>query len=197
MSRCRPWRADNLSPWIRNEATELAESIGPIEFLSVAFIGNQFKGEILPELERLKIEGLVRIIDLLLVRKDAVGALMVTTASDLDWEEAVELGSYLGGLAGFAAVGPAGLERGAMAGAAQLADGHFFDEEDVFRVTQTLPEGMSAALVLLEHVWAKPLYEAVGRAGGVTLGKDWLEPDEVFTPARLAAHNPRGKLGDG
>jgi uncharacterized membrane protein len=173
-----------------DEAREPVESVGPIEFLSVAFIGNEFKGEILPELERLKLEGIVRIIDLLFVRKDSTGAVWVTTASDLDWEEAIELGSYLGGLAAVAAVGPAGLERGSMAGAAQLADGHFFDEEDLFRVTQTLPENMSAALVLLEHLWAKPLYEAVGRAGGVTLGKDWLEPDEVFTPARLAAHNP-------
>jgi uncharacterized membrane protein len=172
-----------------DDAREPVESVGPIEFLSVAFIGNQFKGEILPELERLKIEGIVRIIDLLLVRKDSIGAVMVTTASDLDWNEAVELGSYLGGLAAVAAVGPAGLERGAMAGAAQLADGHFFDDDDLFRVTQTLPENMSAALVLLEHLWAKPLYEAVGRAGGITLGKDWLEPEEVFTPARLAAHN--------
>ncbi len=172
-----------------DESHEPVESVGPIEFLSVAFIGNKFRGEILPELERLKIEGFVRIIDLLLVRKDSTGAVMVTTASDLDWVEAVELGAYLGGLAAVAAVGPAGLERGAMSGAAQLADGHFFDEDDLFRVTQTLPPDMSAALVLLEHLWAKPLYEAVDRADGIMLGKDWLEADEVFTPARLAAHN--------
>jgi hypothetical protein len=178
---------------LEDAAHEPAESIGPIEFLSVAFIGNHFHGEILPELERLKLEGFLRIIDLLLVRKDSTGAVMVTVASDLDWEQAVELGAYLGGLTAVAAVGPQALERGSMAGAAQLADGHFFDEEDVFRVTQSLPESMSAALVLLEHVWAKPLYDAVGRADGVVLGKDWLEPDEVFTPARLAAH--RGELG--
>jgi len=180
-----------------DEPREPAESVGPIEFLSVAFVGNQFRGEILPELERLKIEGFVRIIDLLLVRKDSTGAVMVTTASDLDWEEAVELGGYLGGLAAVAAVGPAGLERGSMAGAAQLADGHFFDEDDLFRVTQSLPPDMSAALVLLEHLWAKPLYEAVDRAGGVMLGKDWLEPEEVFTPARLAAHNRPLDSGQG
>jgi hypothetical protein len=179
-----------------DELSDPAESVGPIEFLSVAFLGNQFKGEIMPELERLKLAGIVRIIDLLLVRKDSTGAVMVTTASDLDWEQAVELGSYLGGLAAVAAVGPAGLERGAMAGAAQLADGHFFDEDDVFRVTQMLPESMSAALVLLEHVWAKPLHEAVGRAGGVTLGKEWLAPEEVFTPARLAAGNRPAESGE-
>src|SRR5262245_53536655 len=105
----------------------------------------------MPELDRLKSEGIVRIIDLLLVRKDAMGAVMVTTGTDLGWEEAVSLGSYLGALSGFRVGGAEGMEQGAMAGAAELADGHFFDEDDVFKVTQSLPENMSAALVLVEH----------------------------------------------
>ncbi len=157
------------------------ESMGPIQMLSLAFPGNHFKGEILPELERLKQEKIIRIIDLLLVRKDAEGNTMVTTASDLDWDEAVSFGSYVGALAGYAAGGAAGIERGAMAGAAELADGHLFDEDDVFRVTQSLPNNMSAALVLLEHLWAKPLLEAVDRAGGVELGNDWVRPEEVVS----------------
>src|SRR5690349_20282068 len=107
--------------------------------LSVAFEGNRFRGEILPELERLKREGILRIIDLLLVRKDSMGAVMVTTVSDLDWEEAVSLGSYFGALGGLVSGGPEAMERGAIAGAAELADGHYFDENDVFRVTQVLP----------------------------------------------------------
>ena len=66
--------------------------------------------------EKLKKAGIVRIIDLLLVRKDELGNVMVTTASDLDWQEAVSFGSYVGALAGYAAAGPAGIEKGAMAG---------------------------------------------------------------------------------
>ena len=46
------------------------ESMGPIQMMSVAFPGNRFKGEILPELERLKKEEIVRVIDMLLVRND-------------------------------------------------------------------------------------------------------------------------------
>src|SRR5262245_16369880 len=99
----------------------------------------------MPELERLKREGIIRIIDLLLVRKDSMGAVMVTTVSDLEWEEAVSLGSYLGALAGFASGGPEAMEQGAIAGAAELADGHFFDQDDVFRITRSLPDSMSAA----------------------------------------------------
>jgi uncharacterized membrane protein len=157
------------------------ESMGPIHMLSIAFPGNRFKGEILPELERLKEERIIRIVDLLFVRKDTLGNTMVTTASDLDWEEAVSFGSYVGALAGFAAAGPEGIERGAMAGAAELADGHLFDEGDVFRVTQALPSNMSAVLVLFEHLWAKPLLESVDRAGGIELSNDWIRPEEVVS----------------
>ena len=84
------------------------EAMGQIQMLSIAFPGNHFRGEILPELERLKKAGIVRVLDLLLVRKDELGNVMVTTASDLDWEEAISFGSYVGALAGYAAAGPAG-----------------------------------------------------------------------------------------
>ena len=163
------------------------ESMGPIQMTTFAFPGNRFRGEILPELERLKREGIVRIVDLVLVRKDSLGNTMVTTASDLDWEEAVSFGSYVGALAGYAAAGPAGIEKGSMAGAAELADGHLFDEDNVFRVTQALPNDMSAVLVLIEHLWAKPLLDAVDRANGIELTNDWLRPEEIVSVVHKSA----------
>ena len=169
---------------------EVVESLGPIQLLTVAFEGNRFKGEILPELERLKRDGIVRIIDMLLVRKDSLGAVAVTTESDLDWQEAVSLGSYLGALGGFAVRGPEGIAPGSIAGAAELADGHYFDENDIFRITQALPENMSAAFVLMEHLWSKPLLDAVDRAGGIELSNDWLRPEEILMP-RLAGDRSR------
>jgi uncharacterized membrane protein len=174
------------------------ESMGHIQMISVAFPGNRFKGEILPELERLKRERIIRIVDLLFVRKDSEGHVFVATASDLDWDEAVAFGSYVGALAGYAAHGPEGIEPGAMAGAAELADGHLFDEDDVFRVTQTLPPNMSAALVLFEHLWSKPLFDAVDRAGGIELSNDWVRPEHVVSVARRLPRPPddQGDQGD-
>jgi uncharacterized membrane protein len=166
------------------------ESMGPIQMLSIAFDGNHFKGEILPELERLKREGIVRIVDMLIVRKGPLDDVMVSTASDLDWEEAVAFGSYVGAFAGFATDGAAGMERGSIAGAAELADGHLFDENDVFRVTRALPPNMTAALVLVEHLWSKPLYDAVARADGITISNEWLNLEDVFT-APHHAQTPR------
>jgi uncharacterized membrane protein len=159
----------------------VVEDIGPIQMLCVAFDGNRFQGEILPELDRLKRERIIRIIDLLLVRKDEEGRVMVMTSSDLDWDEATAFGSYVGALAGLGAAGPEGIERGSMAGAAELADGHLFNENDTFRVTQSLPNNMSAALVLIEHLWAKELRDAVERAGGRELSNEWLRPEDILT----------------
>jgi uncharacterized membrane protein len=159
----------------------VVEDVGPIQMLCVAFDGNHFKGEILPELDRLKRERIIRIIDLLVVRKDEDGRVMVMTSSDLDWEEATSFGSYVGALAGLGAAGPEGMERGAMAGAAELADGHLFNENDTFRVTRSLPNNMSAALVLIEHLWAKSLRDAVERAGGTELSNEWIRPEEILT----------------
>ena len=51
----------------------LAE-FGPVQMWSFVFDGNKFKGEILPELERLKKAEVIRLIDLLVVRKDSTGA---------------------------------------------------------------------------------------------------------------------------
>jgi uncharacterized membrane protein len=160
---------------------EPAADLGPIQMLALAFPGNEFKGEILPALERLKRDRIIRVLDLMFVRKDGSGNIMVTTGSDLDWAEATALGSYFGALAGFLAAGPDGFDRGAIAGAAEMADGHIFDDDDLFRITQSLPENTSAAVVLIEHLWVRPLNDAIARAGGVELTNEWVPPELVLS----------------
>jgi uncharacterized membrane protein len=157
------------------------ENPGPIQLLAVAFPGSRFKGKILPELDRLKRKRLIRVLDLLFIRKDFEGNVSVGRGSDLDWEEATALGSYLGALAGIAAGGEDALERGSISGAAQLADGHIFDEDYAFRLTQALGNDTSAAVLLIEHIWAKPLLEAIEDAGGIELLNDWVQPSAMLS----------------
>jgi uncharacterized membrane protein len=176
---------------------------GPVQMLVVAFDGNRFRGEIQPELERLKREGVVRVLDLLLVRKDSVGAITHLVASDLDWEEAAAFGETMGTLAGLAADGLPGAERGGLAGMAEMMDGHLFDEDDAFRLEQLLPNETTAVLVLFEHLWAAPLLAAVARANGFELLNEWLQPPQVMeaggqfgiAPAPDERRSP--DLGDG
>jgi uncharacterized membrane protein len=164
--------------------------LGPIQMLSVGFDGNRFKGDILPELDRLKAQDVIRVLDLLFVRKDETGKVSTLKASDLDWEEAIEFGEYIGTLVGFAAGGPEGADRGAIAGAAELADGHLFDDDDAFQLTQALPNGMSAAIVLIEHRWALPLYDAIERADGVELSNRWVNVEDILAAGLSKADEP-------
>src|SRR6478752_6010541 len=154
---------------VDESADETMAALGPIQMLALAFPGDEFKGEILPALERLKRDRIIRVLDLMVVRKDGSGNVMVTTGSDLDWEEATALGSYFGALGGFLAEGPDGFDRGAIAGAAEMADGHIFDDDDLFRITRVLGDNTSAAVVLIEHLWVRPLNDAIARAGGIEL----------------------------
>jgi len=166
--------------------TELAE-LGPIQILTLVFDGNHFKGEILPELERLKTIGVIRVIDLLFVRKDSTGAVATLTATDLDWEEAANFGAMVGGLIGWGVAGAEGAEIGWIAGAADSADGHSLDQEHQFALVQAIPNNSSAALVLIEHVWAKPLRAAIRRANGMEVANDWLRPDELIRSGLTSA----------
>ena len=112
---------------------------GPIHKLTVEFEPHRFRGEILPELDRLKELGIIRVIDMLAVRKDPSGRLAVLTASDLRPDEAVAFGSC-GRQADRARRRRARgrRDRRAKLGAEALADGHVFDPDDAPAIAELM-----------------------------------------------------------
>ena len=177
-------------PTLEDVLDQLA-AFGPVQIWSFVFDGNEFKGEILPELERLKREQVIRLIDLLVVRKDSMGAIATLTATDLDWEEMSSFGALLGALVGWGSSGPEGAAMGAISGAAELAEGHAFGEETRLVLIESIPPNSTAAIALVEHIWAKPLQAAISRARGVELRNDWLRIDEL-----IARGIASGAVGD-
>lgn len=157
---------------------------GPMQILVIAFEDPKFTGEILPELHRLHQHDVVRLVDLLVVSKDDAGNLTHLQQSDLSREELRELGAIVGALIGFGAEGEPGVEAGAEAGTAELANGVFSDEEQ-WAVTDAVPNGHAAAIALLEHRWALPLRAAVHRAGGITVTDAWVHPSDLI---RIGTH---------
>jgi Family of unknown function (DUF6325) len=65
----------------------MASEIGPVDYMIVAFPGNQFKGEIAPALADLVEAGTIRIIDLAFVGKDADGEAVAFELTELDPNE--------------------------------------------------------------------------------------------------------------
>ena len=86
----------------------------------------------------------------------------------------------MGALAGFAREGLPGVERGGMKGLAEMMDGHLFNEDDVFRLEQLVPAGMTTAVALFEHVWAEPFLDAISRANGFELLNEWVTPIQIM-----------------
>jgi uncharacterized membrane protein len=162
-------------------------TIGPVQLVVLGFEGDRFTGEILPELRRLRDHDVIRLIDLLFVSKDESGEVTVMEASDLTQEEAMEFGATVGALIGLGEAGEQGAVAGAVAGAEALEDGHVFDEHEVWYVTDSIPNGSSAAVALLEHRWAIPLRDAMQSAGGALLDESWVHPLDLVAVGLAAA----------
>ena len=155
------------------------DEFGPVQMLVVGFDDANFQGEILPELRRLRDKDVIRLIDLVVVEKDAAGDITSVEVSDLSEEEAAEFGAIAGALVGLGADGGEGMEEGAIAGAEAAEDGVFGDEL-VWSVADAIPFGSTAAVALLEHRWAIPLRDAIRRAGGVTTADAWVHPEDLI-----------------
>lgn len=154
-------------------------AIGPVQLIVLGFTHPDFHGEIIAELERLRESDTVRVIDSLVVYKDADGGLAVEHLSNLSETEAIEYGTKIGALIGLGIEGEEGVEAGAVAGAEEVAaDGgvHVFTEEEGWDILEDIPNDSAAALILLEHQWAVPLRDAIARAGGFRISDGFISP---------------------
>jgi len=136
--------------------------IGPVDYLIVAFPGNEFRGEIAPALADLVEAGTIRIIDLAFVGKDAEGNVAAFELTDIDPEvrEGFE---------------KAGVEVNGL-----------FNEDDLAAAGEELEPNSSAALLVWENVWAQNVAQAMRDAGGEVLDFERI-PHEVVQAAREAA----------
>ena len=74
-----------------------------------------------------------------------------------------------------------------MTGAADSADGHTLGEDDKFALLQGSRTARQPAIVLIEHVWAKPLRAAITRADGIEVANSWLRPEDLIGIGRAMA----------
>ena len=162
-------------------------SIGPVQMLILGFEDPQFKGEALAELEKLKEADIIRVIDALVVWKDAEGNVAILQDTDLTQDEAMEYGAIVGGLIGLGVGGEEGLEAGAELGAEAGADGHLIDDEEVWYAVDAIPPNTAAAIALFEHRWAIPFRDAIVRAGGFVLADEWIHAKDLVAVGLLAA----------
>ncbi len=129
-------------------------SLGPVEYIVVGFPGNKFKGDILPALGELVSDGLIRIMDLAFVRKDADGSVLALELEDLATEEAEAF-------------------------AFEKAIGDLLNEEDLMLIADRLEPDSSAAVLIWENLWARRFAETVREADGILVDYDRIPYDVV------------------
>ena len=153
---------------------------GPIQIFSFGFPDTEgFEGRIAEELVRLSDAGIIRIIDALTVIADG-DEVDILRVSDLDAEQREELGMEMGALVGLGMAGLEGVLAGAEAGAEIVEDGGLGIVEAIGeQFIEELPDGAAGLLLIVEHVWAVPLRDAVVDAGGILLGNQWIGAQDL------------------
>lgn len=138
-------------------------SRGPVELLVVAFPEPPGNSQITSELRAVVDGGTVRILDGVVIRKDDDGALEVHELDEpgID-EQLVGIRSLI--------TDPLDLVAG----------------EDLEELAEMLPPGAIAAVIAMEHVWARPLRDAVRGSGGILIA-DVVVPSEVVDEVLAAS----------
>jgi uncharacterized membrane protein len=152
---------------------------GPVQVLVVGFDRPAFSGEVMAEFTRLREAGVVRLVDLLLVRRTEDGAIDTLDVAD---GEAAGLGRLAATL-----LGDSGSDDAGVQGPEPDADP---DDVPLWSLADAVPPGSTAAVALIEHVWAEPLMAAIRRAGGTPLDETWLASPDLAALER-AAEEPR------
>jgi hypothetical protein len=136
--------------------------MGPVEYLVVAFPGNKFNGDIVPALAELTDAGIIHIIDLVFVRKDAEGNVVSAELEDLP----VDVAAAFEGLDGEV--------------------GDLVNEEDIALAAEGLDPDSSAGLLVYENVWATRLRDAIVGSGGRMVDRGYIPADAIEAAVQAA-----------
>jgi Family of unknown function (DUF6325) len=118
------------------------DELGPVDWIVVEFEGTRLNGDIAPILKDYVDRELIRVLDLLFIKKDEDGGFEAFEATDLEDSEIGELRAYETELA------------------------MLLSEQDVADLVETIEPGSSAAVLVWENLWAAPFGAAVRHAGG-------------------------------
>jgi hypothetical protein len=116
-------------------------TLGPIDFIALEFPGNRFRGDILPDLFELVEKEIVRILDLVIIRKEQ-GEVTVLELRELD---------------------PAHVE---MFSPLKAEANQMVTQIDIDMIADLLDDNSTAGLLLIENLWAKKTQQAMIAANG-------------------------------
>ncbi len=136
--------------------TEDAHDLGPIDYLVVEFPGARLRGEALPLLVDLVDRGIVRVLDLVFIRKDPDGSVVAVEVRDLDRDGDLDVEVLVGASSGL------------------------LGRDDLEQAAAAVEPGSAAGIVLYENVWAVPFIGALRRAGGQLVAAGRIPAEDLL-----------------
>ncbi len=146
------------------------DELGPVDYIVVEFPAgaSNFTGEMAAELRALVDSGTIRVIDVLILTKDADGTVEATELSDV---------SELGELETIAA---------------ELAD--LLAADDVDHLAAAMEPGSTAGVLIWENLWAAPFASAARRSGGQLIADGRIPLQAII--ASIEADDETATAGD-
>ncbi|WP_326653461.1 MULTISPECIES: DUF6325 family protein [unclassified Streptomyces] len=147
------------------------EEMGPVDYLVVEFPGNRMTGEGFPLLVDLVDRGIIRILDLVFVRKDSDGS--VSALELKEFGDELDLTVFEGASSGL------------------------LGQDDLDEAGTALEPGSSAGILVYENLWAAPFARAMRRSGAqlVTSGRIPVQALLASLDA-VEASGPDGPIAD-
>lgn len=147
--------------------TDELETMGPIDYIVVEFPGNRMTGEAFPLLVDLVDRGLIRIIDLVFIRKDTDGSVTALDISDIDRDGSLDLAVFQGASSGL------------------------LGSDDLEEAAKALEPNSSAGVLVYENLWAAPFALALRRGGAQLVAGGRIPVQAIL--AALDATEPVGR----
>jgi Family of unknown function (DUF6325) len=132
------------------------QDMGPIDYLIVEFPGSRMTGEGLPLLVDLVDRGIIRILDLVFVRKELDGSVRGMAIADFDKNGQLDLAVFEGASSGLLA------------------------QDDLDEAGGVLEPGSSAGLLVYENRWAAPFARALRRGGAQVVASGRIPIQDVL-----------------
>ena len=128
-------------------------ALGPLEYLVIGFDSDRFDGSIAAQIEKVVDRGIIRLVDVVFITRDADGEAAIIELSNTDDPRFVSFAPLLAHMKAL------------------------FTPEDLAEMVDSLPLGSSGLVLLFEHAWAEDLKDAIGAAGGFLVTRAVVPPE--------------------
>ncbi|HEY7174263.1 MAG TPA: DUF6325 family protein [Micromonosporaceae bacterium] len=132
------------------------KTMGPIDYLVVEFPGSKLTGKGFPLLVDLVDRGIIRILDLIFVRREMDGSIVGLTIADLDQDGVLDFAVFEG------------------------VGSHLLTDEDLGEAASVIEPGNSAGILIYENLWAAPFAAALMESGAQLIASGRIPMPDVM-----------------